>query len=195
MVYLFSAVAGTTYHFFLFRHFGISVFDYWEASDYLASAVREPMILLAAIIAVTIAAGVIWNREFDDWATEQGPLTRTFFGNLLWDKTGVNWLWKKLGIRLGNNPLLGIVLGALWFGVMAWILAVGAGNKIQEGRSGSVVVRPGPAGEPSMQAGLISRTSAFVLLVDPASGSSYVMPLESVSSIRICADRSAPDCQ
>jgi hypothetical protein len=185
LVYLFSAVAGTTYHYFLFRHFGLDVFDFWELADFLASGVREPLTLVFAFLAVVVAAAIVWNEQLDAWATQRGPVARFFFGNTIFD-----WF----GMRARNYPLLGILLGALFFAVLVADLAGDQGAAIENGRDKRVLVYPGPDGSDFMRAALISRTYAFLVLIAPASGDRFALPIESVSALGLCGDRSWEEC-
>jgi hypothetical protein len=185
LVYLFSAIVGSTYHFFLFRYFDLDVFDFWELADFLASGVREPLILLFAALAVMVAAGTVWNQQFDAWATERGPVIRFFFGNTMYE---------TLGLRVRNHPMLGILLGSLMFGILTWDLATDQGMAIAQGRDKRIVVYPGPDGSPFMRAGLIARTYGFVIVIATASGDRFALPLESVTAIGLCGDNTWERC-
>ena len=178
VVYLFSAVAGATYHYFLFDYFGLYVFDYWELADFLSSGIREPRILFFALMAVSVAAGVIWNEEFDNWASEQGPVTRVVFGNTLFE---------KVGLSVSNYPLIGILVGGSLFAFLAFDQAKWRAESISNGDLNRLVVTPGPDGSDAMRAGLISRTYALAILVGIDDGRRYAVPLEPIDAMTLCS--------
>ena len=177
VIYIISAVAGTTYHFFLFRHFDLNVFDYWELNDFLTSGVRQPVVLLFAALAVMITAGAIWNRQFDEWAKTRGPVTRMLFGNTLFE---------KLGLRTERFRTLGIIAGVFFFAAVTFNEARYHAEKIATGEISRLLVAPGPDGTPHMRAHLIARTYALVVLVGVNDGPRYVLPLESIDALTIC---------
>lgn len=177
VVYLFSAVAGTTYHYFLFAHFDVSVFDYWEAADFLASGVRNPEILLLALLAVLAAVSIIWNEEFDAWAAGRGRVTRMFFGN--------TWA-EKMGINMRNHPIFGLFLGIGFFVFFAWNVADVQRDNIISGKNHRIAVFPGPKGTDVLDAGLVGRTYSFVIAYAHGTGELYAIPLESIDVLQLC---------
>jgi len=181
-VYLLSAIAGTTYHFFLYRYFGLHVFDYWETGDYLASAVREPRILVFVVLAVLVSSAVIWNAQWDAWARTQGRLAHALLGNLLWE---------KLGLRLRNQPLVGTLFGMLFFFSLAYSLALEQARALASGTEARVDVYASTFPGGHLSGALISRTSAFVILLDTQTEERYLLPLENVEALHYFASDTA----
>jgi len=185
-VYLLSAIAGTTYHFFLYRYFDLHVFDYWETGDYLASAVREPRILVFVVLAVLVSSAVIWNAQWDAWARSQGRLAHALLGNLLWE---------KLGLRLHNQPLAGTLFGLVFFFSLAYSLALEQARALASGEEARVDVYASVFPGGYLSGALISRTSAFVIVLDTQTEERYLLPLENVEALHYFAPdaESGPD--
>lgn len=172
--YLASAAAGATYHFFLYRAFDLLIFDFWDTGDYLASAVREPQIILYAVLAVVVTSTITWNQQWDSWARSRGAVTHAMFGN---------YFWERLGISTRNYPLVGTLLGVGFFFVLTYGLADDHAQAIREGRRGVVDAVAEALPDGRLQASLISRTNSFVILVDRQGTDRYVVPLESLGAL------------
>lgn len=136
-------------------------------------------------MAVSVAAGVIWNEEFDSWASEQGPITRIVFGNTLFE---------KVGLSVSNYPLIGTLVGASLFAFLAFDQAEWRAESILKGDRNRVVVTPGPDGSDSMRAGLVSRTYALAILVGIEDGRRYAVPLESIDAMTLCNSTPWNEC-
>jgi hypothetical protein len=67
LAYLFLSVVGVLHRTLAFLFFRINIFDYAELSDFLLSALRDPLVVLAAIAPIPLTSiyyrGARWLRE------------------------------------------------------------------------------------------------------------------------------------
>ena len=72
LLYVYVSAIGMLYSYFLYRDFGISIFDHSEIADFLLAAFRNPVALVSAIALASIAALIAHlsdHRVKEAWRT------------------------------------------------------------------------------------------------------------------------------
>ena len=177
--YAFAAIVGTTYYAILFDYFDLSVFDYWEPSDVLLAAFRQPLAALFGILAAILALVSIYSEEYNAWLRSKGDWAWMLFGSYLNQRLG--WKWKA-------GPALIVMLATTWFLVVIHGTATGKGEDIWKGRAESVAI---VTDEGSFDGRIIATTNRYVLLLEAVPeeelATALAFPVESIQSIRLCA--------
>ena len=191
LLYVYVSAIGMLYSYFLYRDFGISIFDHSEIADFLLAAFRNPVALVSAIALASIAALIAHlsdHRVKEAWRT-----LRQIFSSAKDKEIGVS---VRRSITLTMGAII-IVLGAIiivsLFVVASFALpayfATRAASSIKQGETPTVDVRyrsfSGSSGqilEPDLR--LIGATQRAVFFYDD-NKRTIVIPQTQVVSIEV----------
>lgn len=181
-IYVFAAIVGTAYYAFLFDYFDLAIFDYWEPSDVLLAALRQPVSILLGIVAVLLAMTQIYPDEYNDWLKSKSIW--------LWKVSG-NYYTRKWGWTWSPGAYLGSVFGLMWFLIV--IMAVAYQDAKSVWKAEIAAVHLTTVSNEMFEGRVISTTSKYlILLLDGAEKDNkrtLAVPVEAVSSVWQCADK------
>jgi len=171
-----------------YRHFGINILDYAEASDFLLAPFRDPMVMVVTVL----PAGLAWAylRTVDRYSTRARDRRRA-------EGKAVAW-WESSDATLARmkpfTPFLAVAMGMLWVYVSAdgyqRILAVQAMRG--EGHNVVVELTNGTldGGTPRRPLVMVGATSRYFIFFRTADWRTEVIPTDNV--LRILPDGSLP---
>jgi hypothetical protein len=193
LLYVYVSAIGMLYSYFLYRDFGISIFDHSEIADFLLAAFRNPGALVSAIALASIAALIAhWSdrrlketrqrlRQYFSRAEDREVLDREDI------ERGLRWR------RRITATIVGAIIIASLFVVASLALpayfATRAASSIKQGETPTVDVRyrsfSGSSGqilEPDLR--LIGATQRAVFFYDD-NKRTIVIPQTQVVSIEV----------
>lgn len=160
-VYAIASMIGIVYSWAFLRHFGISVFDYAQISDFLLASLKEPFTWIIAIASVLVTA-------FDNSMSRRVEAKK---GSRL-------FRWYGSPRYRSVNYLSGIVLVSFF---LYFFASYKAGVTLEgEGKWVTVELAESAHIESGIQ---IGTTSLFLFLFEPESGKVSVHPHDSLASI------------
>jgi hypothetical protein len=181
--YAFVALVGALYYALLLGDFGQNPFDYWEASDFLLAAFREPLALAFGLVAVTMYIAFVDPLAINDRLYRRGSRFAELIRYERWRES--RWMAPRVG------PLAGSLLALLWFVLVMGGFAAGAARDARTGR-GVAVHATIDGGEP-FPAQLLATTNRFAFLVRPGSTEGearlLAVPFESLTLLGHCGAR------
>ena len=180
-IYAFAAIVGTTYYAVLLDYFDLAVLDYWDASDILLAAFRQPMSLALGALALLLALSQIYEQEYNAWLKSKSVW--------LWRLSG-NYLTQKLGWKTVARPVFATCMALLWFLVVITAFAYARADDIWEAKTPGVVIT---LQDDVIEGHVLATSNKYVLLLVNASEgqqkTAMAIPVESIQSIKQCADK------
>lgn len=170
-LYLAATCIGMLSSWTFYQEFGVNVFHYAQASDFLLAAVRTPLATLAILFAVPVVWLIV---ELDDWLSARAGWYRRLYVT--------DTLWRFARSR--TAMVLYFVGYAFLFSLfysdwMSQRVRTGRGTRVsvqlQAGAyAGRDLTRP-------FEAILLGTTGAFVFLYDDRTEASTVVPVENLA--------------
>ena len=187
LTYLVVSLIGLLFSYSLFSEFGINVFLYAEISDFLLAALREPMTFVAAGAAVLTALLLNGLGSLElRWIRRHPPTTRFGKAYSRLSQATYNSPWTQLIVFI----LYSFLFLSLYGEYRSEQIKAGHGEVVQiyiaEGTDSDGSVKP--AGRSGL---LLGTTNKFIFFYDPVTGSTDVIPNESI--IRIAIAGKAPE--
>ncbi|MBL0937647.1 MAG: hypothetical protein IBJ03_02070 [Gemmatimonadaceae bacterium] len=171
-----------------YRHFGINILDYAEASDFLLAPFRDPMVMVVTVLPAVLAWAYL--RFFERYAMRTRERRRAAGKALAW--------WESSEATLERTkpfmPLLAVGMAMLWVFVSAnsyqRILAVQAMRG--DGHNVLVELADGTrdGGTPRRPLVMIGATSRYFIFFRTADWRTEVMPTDNV--LRILPEGTLP---
>ncbi len=187
LTYLVVSLIGLLFSYSLFSEFGINIFLYAEISDFLLGALREPMTFLAAgaaVLTVLLLHGLA--RLELRFFRRHPPTARVGKAYLRLSQAAYSSQWTWLLVFI----LYSYLFLSLYGNYRSEQIKAGHGEVVQiyiaEGTDSDGSVKPG--GRTGL---LLGTTNKFIFVYDPETGSTDVIPNESI--IRIVIAGKAPE--
>jgi hypothetical protein len=183
-LYVYVSAIGVLYTWCLFRHFGINVMDFAEASDFLLAAFKEPMALGLSFFGVMYAVFVLYAVCF-----------------LLWFCPRVSSRWRK-GFSHPPVPIRAVfamnVLPFIAYTVFACnLVACGVTRDIKTGDAPGVIVQLESGGDSAIASQseyavtLIGTTQEFAFCYDRQEEATYILPISRIRRIIVHVESTA----
>ena len=179
--YLILVAVGMFHSVLGYRHFGVNILDYAEASDFLLAPFRDPMVLLVTVVPGVLALGYMsaadrWSRRMTERRREAGK------PRAWWESSDA---WQA---RLQSaGPVLRVALALFWVFVSAntyqrlvayWAMR-GEGTNVTVEMANGVSER----GTPTRPLVLAGATSRYLFLFRTESWETGVVPTENVQRV------------
>ncbi len=181
LTYLVVSLIGLLFSYSLFSEFGINVFLYAEISDFLLAALREPMTFVAAgaaVLTVLLLNGLA--RLELRWFRRRAPTTRFGKAYLRLSQATYSSPWTQLLVFI----LYSYLFLSLYGEYRSEQIKAGHGDVIQiyiaEATNSDDSIEPG--GQSGL---LLGTTNKFIFVYDPVTGSTDVIPNESILRITL----------
>lgn len=171
VAYLAVSLTGLVFSWAFFRQFGVNYYLFADLTDFLLGAVREPASLLAAlgglVVVWLIFRYTTWELSRLERIQNRGRLLQSYINMNRTLMSG----WASL-LFLALYGFMTISLYADW---RVKTLRAGEGTEVLVSING---------GEPVTRL-LMGSSARFIFLYDPDSGSTTVLPDESITSLTI----------
>jgi hypothetical protein len=173
LAYLFLSVVGVLHRALVFLYFRINIFDYAEPSDFLLAALRDPLVVLAAIAPIPLTSiyyrGARWLRDH----YPNSMLNGSARARALTDK----YRWAVYALT--------VIVWALAFSMsyarkVSRDLETGHGRRVQVDLIGGSLR---PVGD-TMPLLLLGTTQKYVFLFDDVRKTTTVVPASNVARLR-----------
>jgi len=173
LIYLQVSTIGVIYHWTLFREFGINIFDFAEANDFLLAAFKEPFAFGMTILTLLLIGGEIlilrWyrGRPFRRGATARitgilivATLVYTFWPPYFWGKLNAE------RIRREKSSLV----------------------RVQLRRESGEAER---SSRPPLRVSLIGTTEKFAFFVDHKAKRTIAIPIANIAMVEFHSDETS----
>lgn len=161
VLYLFASLIGLVYSWAFLRSFGINVLQYSEIGDFLLASLKEPMIWLLVILAVTLVQG--------DSALSRGVQRR---GPSRWMRWYGSERYRTVNYLVSAVMVLAVLL----------VYADVSSEEVRDGGGDEVRVELAD-GSPATQRVLLGTTVNYIFVYDRASERVFVHPSENVLTL------------
>ncbi|MEO6689210.1 MAG: hypothetical protein ABIS07_13090 [Dokdonella sp.] len=180
LAYIAMSALGLWASYWLYRPFGIPIFEYMQPSDILVAGLRDPayLLLVAMGFAMSAATGR-WQRWRFDHPERAARLRRHWFGRL--------WVprWRE---RMNNSPIARALFGVVFMVYLAFFLVLSytrsEAERILRGEGQRVsLVYAGaekPVAEPAI---LIGTTATWVFVYWPQRRGAEAIAQQSLRSL------------
>ena len=165
LAYAAATVIGMVSSYTLLSRFGINVFDYAEAGDFLVLAIRSPMASLSVILGGAVALVAL---PLDRWMRRRVRLYDKLYSLKWWE-------------RVSYHPIALVIYFALYAWLGSLFYATEAERRLRSGATPPVTVAL-QSQEAPVSAVLLHTTRSYVFLLEP-SGDVRVVPVENVAWI------------
>lgn len=167
LAYLATSALGLWASYWLYRPFGIAIFDYMQPSDLLVAGLRDPVYLLLVLVGFLVGwgTGALDRYRFADAERVRRWRTR-WWGRMLWvprwreRMAAVRSRGFRRFLRLAVMPYLALMFVYIYTQYQAEQLARGLGTPLQVRFAGDAAAE---AGHPE----LLGTTSAWVFVYWP----------------------------
>lgn len=171
-----------------YRHFGINILDYAEASDFLLAPFRDPMVMLVTVLPAVLALAYL--RFFERYSTRMRERRRAEGKALAW--------WESSDATMARTkPLLPFLAGGmamLWVFVSADAYQRILAGQAMRGEGHNVVIEltngTRDGGTPRRPLVMVGATSRYFIFFRTADWRTEVMPTDNV--LRILPEGSLP---
>ena len=170
--YLGLTMVGLVYDFWFYMYFRINILDYSEPSDFLLGAIRNPLVIILAMLPIAIMLGILRLR-----ATARARFPR--YDRYARKYEGTRW--SSLQLRIIAHTLF-IAVYAILF---TQVYAKRAADRIKTGnvrRVNFAAVDGVTSGERPI---LLGSNTRFFFLYYPAARESEIVPIENTTRIRV----------
>lgn len=171
-----------------YRHFGINILDYAEASDFLLAPFRDPMVMVVTVLPAVLAWAYL--RFFDRYSTRVRERRRAEGKARAW--------WESSDATLARTkpfmPLLAVGLATFWVFVSADAYQRILAARAMRGEGHNVLVELAigtrDGGTPRRPLVMVGATSRYFIFFRTADWRTEVMPTDNV--LRILPEGSLP---
>lgn len=170
--YLLVSLIGMIFSWALLRQFGFNVFSFADVTDFLVSALREPMTFVLA--GTAMAFGLLMDRVAQRerrWLERRQPASRPGRAYLAFSR------WTT-----GRRGFVPMLFFASYSAAFIWVYADHAADRIRAGEGERVVVTR--AAGTVLEGVLIAATSRYLFVYGPASGQAEAIPHEAIGGVR-----------
>lgn len=171
-----------------YRHFGINILDYAEASDFLLAPFRDPMVMVVTVLPAVLALAYL--RFFERYSTRVREKRRAEGKALAW--------WESSEATIARTkpltPFLGVGLAMFWVFMSADAYQRILARRAMRGEGHNVVVELTngtlDGGTPRRPLVMVGATSRYFIFFRTADWRTEVMPVDNV--LRILPEASLP---
>lgn len=171
-----------------YRHFGINILDYAEASDFLLAPFRDPMVMVVTVLPAVLAWGYL--RTIDRFSTRAREKRRAAGKERAW--------WESSEATLARTkpfvPFLAIGMAMIWVFVSADAYQRILAARAMRGEGQNVLVELSngtlDGGTPRRPLVMVGATSRYFIFFRTADWRTEVMPTDNV--LRIFPEGSLP---
>ena len=186
--YLYVSVLGSVYEWVYFRQFGVNIFDFAEANDFLLAAFRQPIALLLLVGSLLVYGSILLTSDVTERGILKlaGRLTRTRAAVTEAAGKGIRFLttgsyWQTSPGRAINNGLWTVAFAMYSLGPM---VGVGMWDAKRLKEEGELVCVKRRSADDSLGTVLVGTTERFVILYEPGAGDVSIVALSEVIEIR-----------
>lgn len=171
-----------------YRHFGINILDYAEASDFLLAPFRDPMVMVVTVLPAILAW--VYIQTLDKVSTRVREKRRAAGQGLAW--------WESSDATMARTkpfmPLIAFAMAMLWVFVSADAYQRILASRAMQGEGQNVVVEltngTVDGGAPRRPLVMVGATSRYFIFFRTADWRTEVMPTDNV--LRIFPEGSLP---
>lgn len=171
-----------------YRHFGINILDYAEASDFLLAPFRDPMVMVVTVLPAVLAFAYL--RFFERYSTRAREKRRAQGKALAW--------WESSEATMARTkpllPFLAVGMAMLWVFVSADAYQRRLATRAMRGEGHNVLVEltngTFDGGTPRRPLVMVGATSRYFIFFRTADWRTEVMPTDNV--LRILPEGSLP---
>lgn len=171
-----------------YRHFGINILDYAEASDFLLAPFRDPMVMVVTVLPAVLAFAYL--RFFDRYSTRAREKRRAAGKALAW--------WQSSEATVARTkpllPFLATGMAMLWVFVSADAYQRRLAAQAMRGEGQRVLVEltngTNDGGTPRRPLVMVGATSRYFIFFRTADWQTEVMPTDNV--LRILPEGTLP---
>jgi hypothetical protein len=171
-----------------YRHFGINILDYAEASDFLLAPFRDPMVMVVTVLPAVLAW--LYLRAIDRYSTRAREKRRAAGKERAW--------WESSEATLARTkpllPFLAVGMAMIWVFVSADAYQRILAARAMRGEGQNVVVELTngtlDGGTPRRPLVMVGATSRYFIFFRTADWRTEVMPTDNV--LRILPEGSLP---
>jgi hypothetical protein len=180
LAYIAMSALGLWASYWLYRPFGIPIFEYMQTSDILVAGVRDPAYLLLVAMGFALSAASTWWQRWRFDHPERTDRMRAHWFFRLWVPR-----WRE---NMSHNPIVRALFGAVFMVYMAFFLVFtytrGEADRILRGEGQRVtLVYAGseqPVSEPAI---LIGTTASWVFVYWPQRHGAEAIAQQSLRSL------------
>lgn len=180
LTYIAMSALGLWASYWLYRPFGIPIFEYMQPSDILVAGLRDPSYLMLVAMGFAISAATAWLQRWRfDHPERAARLRRHWFGRL--------WMprWRE---RMNSSPIARALFGVVFMVYLAFSLVLsytrseaerivrGAGQRVSLVYAGAATAAPEPAI-------LIGTTATWVFVYWPQRQTAEAIAQQSLRSL------------
>lgn len=182
--YIFLTGVGMSYEFQLGLKFGLNIFDYSDATDFVLVALRNPPLLTFTVLSIAIIRNI---HRVHVRSLARSTAYRGFTERMI--------RWR--GYALLERILVISVIVA-YFGVVSNLQAMTNAARIKSGQARTITLEMiyENSLDPSLRGPKryvpLAYMSRYLLLYNPANNRTEIVPVNNVSSITVAAARKTP---
>jgi hypothetical protein len=174
--YLILTLVGLSYEFWFFKYFRITIVEYVETSDFLLAAVREPLVIVLAILPLFL---IRLYLRFERWLRLRSPR---------FARRQQRWESKPYYTPAVRQALWSFV-ALLYAFLFIQLYAERVTDRIKAGQGREVHIELGSGAPPPSPALLLGTTAKFVFIYVPAEKQTHIIPFDNVSRLVVSSEK------
>jgi hypothetical protein len=175
--YLILTLVGLSYEFWFFKYFRITIVEYVETSDFLLAAIREPLVIVLAVLPLIL---VRLYLRLDRRLRARFPRFERY--QRRWEE--------KPYYTAPVRQLMWTFLAVIYAFLFIQIYAEHVTDRIKAGQGREVRVELASGAPPASRTLLLGTTAKFVFLYLPAEKQTQIIPIENVSRLVVSSEKS-----
>jgi hypothetical protein len=172
LVYFALTGVGLIYDLWFFFYFKINILDYSETGDFLLAAIRNPLVILLAMLPLGILSIGVQLREVASRKSPRYDAYRRKYINTVW-----NSRWLKITCA--------VFFVTVYATVFTQLYAQLAANRVRHGAGATVTVVRNNGPTPAEKPILLGTTSRFLFLYYRSRRETEILPVDNVTSITV----------
>ncbi|MES1240602.1 MAG: hypothetical protein ABUT39_03190 [Acidobacteriota bacterium] len=174
--YLLLTLIGLSYEFWFFRYFRITIVEYVETSDFLLAAVREPLVIVLAVLPLFL---IRLYLRLERWLGQRIPA----FGR--WSNRWNSGPSYTPAVRQALWTLCALIYAFVFIQLYAERVT----DRIKAGQGREVRIELASGAPPASRALLLGTTAKFVFLYVPAEKQTQIIPIDNVSRLVVSSEK------
>jgi hypothetical protein len=174
--YLILTLVGLSYEFWFFKYFRITIVEYVETSDFLLAAVREPLVIVLAVLPLFL---IRLYLRLESWLRQRMPRFER------WQHRWESKPYYTPAVRQTLWLLVAVIYAFLFIQLYAERVT----DRIKAGQGREVRVELASGAPPPSPALLLGTTAKFVFVYLPAEKQTQIIPIDNVARLVVSSEK------